>query len=261
MAADKEPQYQGRSLSYWASQIDPHVATIASINGVPVPPPAHQTAIQAIGTNALPTLLKWIAQKDVADTSCLHPSHGMQAEWCFGILGPAARPAIPKLTELALKYADRQRYDRCISVLANLAPESVPNLKQILANGPDEKRFSVIESFALLDTNSQSILLPEVIKCLVGKDENLGWKAAGELSESSLPDHVVVASLLKVLPSVSTAARGRIFRCLYWSKYPAKEAVTPLRRALSDPNAQIRQEATWALQRIAPEFLTNAPAK
>ncbi len=106
MAADKEPQYQGHSLSYWASQIDPHVGTVISINGVPVPPPAHQTAIQGIGTNALPTLLKWIAQKDVADTSCLHPSHGMRAEWCFGILGPTARPAIQR-TDSARPNHDR----------------------------------------------------------------------------------------------------------------------------------------------------------
>lgn len=260
MAADKEPQYQGHSLSYWASQIDPHVVTIAAVNGVPVPPPPHQTAIQGIGTNALPTLLKWIAQKDVADTSCLRPSHGMQAEWCFGIIGPAARPAIPQLTALALKFPDRQRYDRCISVLNNLAPESAPSLKKILDNGPDEKRFSIVESFALFDTNTAALLLPGVIRCLVGRTDNLGWRAAQSLSESSLPSQLLLPALTNAVPSASTVGRGRIFRCLYWSKYPAKEAVPVLRKALTDPNSQIRQEAIWALQRIAPEVLTNSTA-
>jgi hypothetical protein len=261
MAADKEPEYQGHSLSYWASQIDPHVSTVVSINGVAVPPPAHQTAIEGIGTNALPTLLKWIAQEDVADTSCLHPSWGMQAEWCFGILGSAARPAIPQLMALALKFPDRQRYDRCINVLVDLAPDSTPSLKQILDKGPDGKRFTVVEAFALLDTNSATLLLPGVIKCLTGRDENLGWRAAQSLSESSLSPQLILPALTNAVPFASTAGRGRIFRCLYWSKYPAKEAVPILRKSLLSSNTQIRQEATWALQRIAPEVLTNAPAK
>jgi len=260
-AASNEPHYQGRSLSDWAKQIDPHVPTLIAINGVPVPPPVEQTAIRTIGTNAIPTLLKWIAQKDPANTSCLHPSKGMQAESCFGILGAAARPAIPQLTALAVKFPDRQRYDRCISILIGLVPEATPNLKQILDNGPDGKRFTVVQSFGLLDTNSAAILLPGVIKCLIGKDENLGWRATQSLSESSLPSQLLLPALTNAMPSASAAARGRIFRCLYWSSYPAKEAVPELRKALSDPNAQIRQEATWALQRIAPEVLNNAPSQ
>jgi len=160
-----------------------------------------------------------------------------------------------------LKFRDPQRYERCIHVLLDLAPEATPSLKQILDKGPGGKRFTVVERFYLLDTNSQATLLPEVIKCLVGETESLGWRAADSLSQSSLPSQLVLPALLKALPSTSNAARGRVFRCIFWSKYPAKEAVPVLRTALSDRDAQIRQEATWALQRIAPDVLTNARAK
>ncbi len=250
-----EPSYQGHNLSYWAGQIDPHAARVIEINGVPVPEPVEETAIRHIGTNALPTLLRWIAQKDEVDAGCSKPSPGMRAQSVFGILGHAAQPAIPQLTALALKFPDRTRYDRCIAMLTGLAPESVPSLVQILAKGPDGKRFSVLDAVSIIDTNSGAILLPGVIKCLTGKSENLGWKAADELSRSTLPGDLVLPALMDAWPTASTAGRGRIFRCLYWSKYPAKEAVPLLRAGLADPDAQIRQEATWALQRIAPEVL------
>jgi HEAT repeat protein len=107
-------------------------------------------------------------------------------------------------------------------------------------------------------TNTAALLLPEVIKCLIqGRDENLGWRAAQSLSESSLQGQLLLPALTNATPIASTRGRRRIFRCLHWSKYPAKEAVPVLRKALLSPDVQLQQEATWALQRIAPEVLTK----
>jgi hypothetical protein len=57
-AGEKEPTYNGHSLSEWVAQFDPHVAYLAS------QPPAYIVAIGHIGKNALPILLKWMAEKD-----------------------------------------------------------------------------------------------------------------------------------------------------------------------------------------------------
>src|SRR5882724_229678 len=57
-AGDKEPTYEGRSLSEWLHELDPHL-----MYEVHHPPP-EIVAIRQIGTNALPLLLKWMAAKD-----------------------------------------------------------------------------------------------------------------------------------------------------------------------------------------------------
>jgi len=111
-----------------------------------------------------------------------------------------------------------------------------------------------------MHTNCES-LLPALIKCLVGKDDEVGWKAASTIGGFGIPPSTLVPALTNALPTASASGRGRVFRCLYWLDIPAREAVPAIRAGLSDPSKEVRTNATYAAQRIAPELLTKQGSK
>src|SRR5262245_2952244 len=61
LGEEKEPQYQGRSLSEWLDNWQKFAA--AAGTNAPVIAPSHEAviAIRVIGTNAFPTIFKWIS--------------------------------------------------------------------------------------------------------------------------------------------------------------------------------------------------------
>jgi len=259
-AGDKEPTYEGRSLSEWLHELDPHL-----MYEVHHPPP-EIVAIRQIGTNALPLLLKWMAAKDPPEApkphlaACFNMTRSERAAMAISILEETASPAIPELTRLAMSLPNRDRYDLCIKALADIGPESLPSFIAILTEGTPGRRFSAIEWLPVFHTNA-AVALPAVIKCLAGKDEELGWKAADELSRLEIPSNTVVHALTNALATARAPARARILRCLYWLNAPARDAVPAIRAGLSDPSSEVRTNAIYAAQRIAPELLTNAPPK
>jgi len=60
-AADTEPYYGGHPFSYWANKL-PYWSMDSSAS-----PPPEVVAIQQIGSNAIPALLKWLLQKNPPD--------------------------------------------------------------------------------------------------------------------------------------------------------------------------------------------------
>src|SRR5215470_2476249 len=100
-ALDKEPSYKGRTLTDWTRDIDPHGVFLVGHE------PPEWTAIVAMGTNAIPTLLRWMAEKDPPEPQkpnlapCYTAVRSERAQLAFSILGETAWPAIPELTRLA----------------------------------------------------------------------------------------------------------------------------------------------------------------
>jgi len=267
-AADKEPSYNGRSLSDWLHDLDPHL--IYEVNH----PPPEIVAIQQMGTNALPLLLKWMAAKDPREdpkpnlADCFNMTRSERAAMALSILGETASPAIPELTRLALNLRNRERYDRCITALAATGLQSLPSLEAIIKDGTAGQKCSAIESLSGFHTNVAA-LLPTLIHCLVGKNEDVGWSAADSLSRLEIPSTALVQALTNSLSTASAPARARIFRCLCWlgneaawsSNQAARDAVPAIRAGLSDPSSEVRTNAIYAAQRIAPELLTKADSK
>jgi hypothetical protein len=256
VAGQREPAYQGRSLSDWVSELDPHVPVIVGQE------PAAWVAIGRIGTNAIPTLLRWMAEDDPPEppkpdlAPCYNIPRSERAELAFHVLGETARPAIHELTRLALTLPERERYDRCINVLAYIGPASLPSFNTILTKGTSGRRFSAMEWLPAVGTNCVSVL-PALVNCLVGKDEGVGWKAASTICELQIPGSAVVPALTNSLRTASAPARARVFRCLFWLNDPAREAVPAIRLGLADRNSEVRTNATYAAERIAPELLAG----
>jgi HEAT repeat protein len=255
-AADQEPSYKGRTLTEWTRDIDPHVSVPAGYE------PPEWIAITRIGTNAIPTLLKWMAEKDPPEPQkpnlapCYTIVRSKRAELAFQILGETARPAIPELTRLALTTRDPERADRCIDALSSIGPASLPSFIKIMTNGSYRAQFSAVESLPAVGTD-HTPAMPALIKCLTGKHEDLGFRAAQTLTESSIPEATLVPALTNALTTASPAGRARIYRCLCWLDVPARAAVPAIRAGLSDPNGDVRTNASYAANRIAPELLTR----
>jgi HEAT repeat protein len=256
-AADKEPVYQGRTLTQWTRDIDPHYAVAVGHE------PPEWIAIRTMGSNAIPTLLKWMAQKDPPEPQkpnlapCYTVVRSERAVLAFHILGEAAGPAIPELTRLAITTRDPERADRCINALAAIGPESLPSFIEILTNGTYRARFSALEWFPALHVDNTPAMAG-MINCLTHKNENLGFRAAQTLSESAIPEPILVPALTNALTTASPGGRARIYRCLCWLRVPARAAAPAIRAGLSDRNGEVRTNATYAAQRIAPELLKGS---
>jgi HEAT repeat protein len=256
IAHNNEPSYHGRTLSEWLRDLDPHMAY--EVNH----PPPEVVAIRGIGTNALPLLIKWMGAKDPKEppkphlAECYNMTRSQRAAMAITILGETAEPAIPELTQLAMSLSSRDRYDRCIEALAQIGPAALPSFEIILTRGSIGRRSSAIESLPVLHTNAM-VVLPAAVKCLAGNNEDLGWRAADALSRLDAPGSALVPLLTNALTSASAPARVRVLRCLFWLDHSPQEAVPAISAALTDRNPEVRAEATNALQRIAPEFLTR----
>jgi hypothetical protein len=104
---------------------------------------------------------------------------------------------------------------------------------------------------------------------LVGKNDEVGDKAADELSRLDMPPAVLIPALTNTFPSASIVARLRIVRCLYWigtmgNRYDAVKnygALPVFHSALNDSNPDTRYIAKRALLKFASEMLTNSPAQ
>jgi HEAT repeat protein len=136
---EREPVYQGKTLSIWLEEARPDWVS-----------PETETAVRAMGTDALPPLLNMVRVRESVVRKALSELSTRQRwlaihvrargeiqrmAYCgFMVLGPTAKPAVPKLARL-LEEDDPQV--RCLAAhcLGNLGPtaaDAVPALAAYL---------------------------------------------------------------------------------------------------------------------------------
>ena len=147
-----EPTYNGRSLSTWVRVYRDYSA------GADLPETeldGAKQAIRAIGTNALPFLLKWIQQEppswhrgahtrlpqllsDNAPAKLLFDGPGYEtanaAMLAFGILGTNAGPAIPELVALMNATNNQATVNRAMVAMAFMGAPAFLHLAAALSN-------------------------------------------------------------------------------------------------------------------------------
>lgn len=272
-----EPSYNGRTLSRWLQQYTEYQEYHYPAAQAAAPYILEaQEAIRATGTNAIPVALRWISYEPSLFTlTLIHfmqnfaPVIGtvsmtkrerfvFQAEMVFDILGSDARPAIPELTRLAIESRNETRVFRCARALVAIGPEGVSGLITIISAPNCKARYAAAAVTSGLGSNAAPAI-PILLRSASDPDDRLACAASETLGDVALSPSLVIPALTSTLQSTNAYRRASAARGLAGFGVAAKSAAPDLQQALTDPTQIVRQQATNALLRIAPELLTNAP--
>ena len=156
-----EPSYRGHSLSYWLERtINPlaHLRRHEDIGAIDFQQDSKESAdaVRAIGTNAIPTLLKFVQAKNDSGVKTLFAflarrraglppqvpaGMGMHlmAPMGFGMLGTNALPAVPALTALTKDSSPEVRMCafKCLVMIAPLDRKLLVPILVPFGNDPD----------------------------------------------------------------------------------------------------------------------------
>jgi hypothetical protein len=259
---EREPVYKGRKLSEW----------------IPRQPPWRQDlqaeAIRAIGTNAVPFLVEWIAYESPAWRKRLTAStkgldirlwellgdrkagRATYAAQAFMILGPQGNPGIPKLLGL-LRSTQSDVAMRALVALDAIGIDAVPAVFSALTNQPARGPFTVYWlALAMkgLGTNA-SLVVPAVLRCLSDADNATAATAAIWLGNLGAESEVVVPVLADAVRSGGLRVRGSALLALGRIGRGARSAVPVLVEALTNSEMYVRALATNSLRMVAPEVL------
>jgi len=236
-----EPVYEGRAVSGW---LHGHVASSAAFP--PYGSPGWKqadAALRKLGTNAIPTLLKMIAAKDLPEpvinlwnwaTKHHLPlrsyhyaySSNEEARYAFEVLGQSCTSAVPALTKIYQQNLSPESKRCAASALGSIGHAAQSALPVLLADFKDtnkQVRFDAVSAVMNIggDTN---VVLPALMSAARDVDVDVRWNAIVGLSYYENRARVAVPVLLDELQD-----------CAKVGSTPIKEAV---------------ETALW---RIAPE--------
>jgi len=198
---NREPHYQGRSLSQWLIDVSPRNPEQREDRAYP--------AIRAIGTNSIPYLLDWVSYEQ-------KPSHLRNTlRWLLGRLPPSLRFRAPT-SLLNWVYVDRQSaraeaVPAAFEALGRAAEPAIPALVRIM-NDQANKDASLNATLALakFSTNATSNLLAR----LSDPAAHGRWSAAFALGELKLNPEVagpgLTAALRDIDPDIRSAATNAL---------------------------------------------------
>jgi len=280
LSREREPRYQGRTLSQW------WVIWSDSVDGPQESPARAEEAAQAIrhiGTNAIPLLLKQVrriespvgnALFDLAwkflprpifesriVSSVFSGGHDFDPSATFYILGSQAAPAVPGLTSLMYSPKNSGLAHYAAYCLAAIGKEGLPSLVAAL----DKPQLPCCREAAFLlgvkgppftfGTNI-ALAVPALAKRAGDKDPDLAAAAIRALGHIRLEPQIAVPALTNSLRSKDPRVRQTAIRSL--ARFGE---ATSLLTALSDSDESVRRTATNCLGLIAPGTLTNVPVK
>jgi hypothetical protein len=277
----KEPEYKGKKLSEWLA--------IYANSDLPSEHEASADAVKAIGTNALPFLVRWVEydtpgwRTDLARITAKLPAwmgkraitlwlagndklmRANAAYFGFSVLGEGAAPAIPELDQFIRNPKNRNPRFAC-KALAGIGRDGLtPLLVALEEKGqPAQRRFQIIAALASLNYRGPEIhkATPKLLACLEDQDWWVASTAAGVLGSFAIEPELCIPALVKAAQSPDAAVRHGAIRSLGNFGTQAKEAVNVIMsNGLTDSNEYFRKEATNAPLQIAPEVLrTNGAA-
>jgi HEAT repeat protein len=238
-----EPTFKHKSLTRW-------LETYANAKPDSRAGRKSRTAILAIGTNAVPTLVEMVASNDV---------HRQQlAANVFGVLGPLGAPAIPALTNL-LMGTDPVATVFAANSLGAIGVAALPALMDTLTNQNYNAAALAALALAALGTNATPAV-PVFLQDLRNGDRSVRERAAEALGNLHLQPEVVVPALTNLLVERSVTARCLALGSLAKFQGSARPSVPVILPLLDDPDDAVRLSATNALNEIDAALLKPRPA-
>jgi len=245
---DAGPVHEGRPLSHWAS-----MTLDESFGHKPSPLAAEgMTAVQAIGPEALPYLLRWIQPPW---PNSILPSGAVR---CFKILGRRAEAALPELVRLFETYKphcsssldDLAAWTNVVEALSYLGPKA---LAFLLAAAKSADRVDVTRDIVHCLGNFGPDGVPAIADLIEWTRHPEMWvrlnavNALGRLAQE--PDTVIPA-LVACLRDTDALVRRDAAQSLGRFRSAARGCVLDLVAMLEDPNWQAQTGPIIALAQV-----------
>jgi hypothetical protein len=281
LSRDHEPTYQGHPLSYWVSRDDVYHESSGEKREAEV-------AIQQIGTNGLPFLLKWMRhdrpgwRSKAIDLARRLPTWAI-ANWieksnaeilagnsceALSALGEHATPILPHLMALLTNGAPDSTALSASEVLARIGTNALPPLVSAIEDaGFSDHRGLVFLAIRGMHppTTAASAAVRALVHCL--SETNIPHMAAEALGDLRADPDVAIPALIACLETGSSGNRDLRFACveaLGQFGTDSLNAVPVLIRCLQDRNSEVAGASATALAKIGLEpdlvvpALTNA---
>jgi HEAT repeat protein len=233
-------------------------------------------AVQAMGTNALPFLVKWLDYgrseryyKVMAAGRKYCPRlwnkfYAMDrrvermnnAIWAFDNLRSQASPAIPGLVRL-MKVGSTNTAGTAAYVLGGIGEDAVPALLDVLTNRQVYLRIQAgrIGTMVRHPLTNGAVLVPVLVAYLTNQNAELRTSSANMLGRLEANPDLAVPALISVLHDTDKNVRYCAIVSLGSFRKDARSAVPYLLPVLKDADQSMCQAAEDALQKIAPEVL------
>jgi hypothetical protein len=220
---EREPLYQGRPLSYWLQGYVPTRTFPPATNAIPGPTRAEaKAAVEYLGTNAIPTLLRLLSTRDFPLATRLYQiaqrqrfihipytdpwERAQEAEWGFWELGPKLTVAAPQLIELFDLHPTIMSHQIIPDILGRIDPPVKAAVPMLVKATTDSDSFVRNNSvFALGRIHIEPALaVPALIKCLDDPTDYIRAHAARALAAFGQDARPAVPALVKLLAREGT---------------------------------------------------------
>jgi len=264
-----EPEYEGRKLTQWLedmrrpSSASPSASLLARTNAM--------IAIQHMGTNAIPYLVGMLHAKDSRLKTKWMDLLSRQRWFDFhfhfdferrgdglrglGVLGPAARAAIPDVAKL---LDDRNFAQQAAYTLHQIGPEAAPVLSQALKS---TNTWTRSQAAGFLGASGDKASVPSLIAALKDSDFITKSKAARALSRFPEQADVIVPALIGCLDDPDDTFRMNAARALAAFGEKAKPAFPNLMKMVTNTNYQEGTTAVTVLMKIDSDAALTALIK
>jgi HEAT repeat protein len=235
------PLHKGKSIHSWLNDLssDQSEQRVRAEN-----------ELLLIGTNAIPAMLDYVTSGGSA-----YSSHDSSVAYrSFEILGPTAKPAIPRLSALA--NDPNYSTDAC-QALFLIGRETIPIFVGCLTNQNYQIRDNALEKIIgfALSTNSPAdlqVALP-AIRALIKNSKTVDAQALGALRVVSTNANEFVADVVPLLKSQDDTTRWCAVESLKMFGPKGKAAIPALLKIANDPVEKVRTSVALAIQAIDPE--------
>ena len=228
-----DPEYAGRPLSFWLQGYDwspSPTAISAGTKGTLVLPTqrgrdAADTAVKALGTNAIPRLLSMLQERDSPVITNLLQWIGSHSHGAF-------------------RYTPRrERASEVFWALGALGGQGempVSDLIRIYDNCPWYSRRVIVEMLGYrVNAPKATNIVPLLVRVLTNNDEIIRCDAMVSLGWLHSEPDIVVPALLKGLDDNSLTIQGTAATALGWYGKDASRALPVLRRLRSATNSNL----------------------
>lgn len=259
-----EPTYAGKTLSEW-------VVTRATAQSYSERTQAKE-AIKAIGTNALPYLVKWTAfdpgrlRRKIWEHELAIPDWvwnlpvigkvldgGQDRAWlsqyAFETLGDDAATAIPRLNDIALAPGNPEANQRALMSLMYVGPKATPVLTNLLAKtnlAGDPMLPAVLKGWG----PNAAPLIPVLLQNLASSNNNVVISSIRTLGALRINPHRTIPALVTTTSHPLDSIRFAAVTALSNFGPEASNSVPALNKLLSDPNEHVRTNAAATINQI-----------